>query len=98
VAKRGAAKLRATPAWADQKAIEQYYLIAAFLTAELGIAFEVDHVVPLRGKIVSGLHAHTNLAISLASWNRAKSNRWWPNMPEVEVERHRCDVGMLSAE
>jgi hypothetical protein len=95
VAKRGATKLRATPAWADHKAIEQYYLIAGFLTSELGISFEVDHVVPLRSKVVSGLHAHTNMSISLASWNRSKSNRWWPNMPEPEIERHRADIGML---
>lgn len=94
--KRNAAKLRATPAWADSKAIEQYYIIAAFLTAELGVPFEVDHIVPLRSKIVSGLHAHTNMSISLAAWNRSKSNRWWPDMPLPEIERHRCDVGMIT--
>jgi hypothetical protein len=93
-ARRSAAKLNATPAWSSQASINNYYTIAAFLTAELGVPFEVDHIVPLRSQVVCGLHAHTNLSISLASWNRSKSNRWWPDMPEPE--RHRCDVGMLA--
>lgn len=79
--KRQAAQLRATPTWADHKAIEQYYLIAAYLTAELGTPFHVDHVVPLQGETVCGLHAHTNVSIALGAWNCSKSNRYWPDMP-----------------
>jgi hypothetical protein len=77
---RDAKKLRATPGWADRKAIDQYYLIASFLSFELGIDFHVDHVVPLQSDMVQGFHSQHNLNISLASWNCSKSNRWWPDM------------------
>jgi hypothetical protein len=80
-AKRKAIKLSATPLWADGGAIGQYYMIAKFLSDELGVVFHVDHVVPLQSKIVCGLHAHTNLTITIGSWNCSKSNKWWPDMP-----------------
>jgi hypothetical protein len=80
-AKRKALKLSATPTWADAAAIDQYYLIAKYLSDELGVKFHVDHVVPLQSEIVCGLHAHTNLTISVGSWNCSKSNKWWPEMP-----------------
>jgi hypothetical protein len=80
--KRQATQLRATPPWADHKAIEQYYLIAKYLSDEMGIAFHVDHVVPLQGGIVCGLHAQTNMSISLGAWNCSKGAKWWPDMPE----------------
>lgn len=83
-AERQATKLKATPAWADKAAIDQYYLIATFLTAELGVDFHVDHIVPLRGEAVQGFHSQHNLSIALGAWNRAKSNKWWPHMPEPE--------------
>jgi hypothetical protein len=81
VARRRAAKYQATPVWADRKAIKQYYLIAEFLTAELGVPFSVDHVVPLRGETVCGLHAQTNLSILPTAWNAKKGNRTWPGKP-----------------
>lgn len=80
-AKRRAAKRQATPDWANQVAIRQYYVLAAFLSAELGVPFEVDHIVPIRSEIVCGLHTHTNLNITLAAWNNKKGNRHWPMMP-----------------
>ena len=80
-AKRKALKLSATPEWADGKAIDQYYLIAKYLSDELGIKFHVDHVVPLQSEIVCGLHAHTNLTIAVGSWNCSKGYKWWPQMP-----------------
>ena len=80
-ARRFATKMRATPAWADRRAIDQYYLIASYLSAELGIEFQVDHIVPLRSEIVQGFHSQHNLNVSLGAWNLAKSNRWWPHMP-----------------
>lgn len=79
--RRRAIQLRAVPGWADQRAIDQYYLIASYLSAELGIEFQVDHIVPLRSEIVQGFHSQHNLNVSLGAWNLAKSNRWWPHMP-----------------
>lgn len=67
--KRRAAKLQRTPAWADQEAIKQIYE-----TCPTG--YEVDHIVPLQGKTVSGLHVPENLQHLPASENRAKGNKY----------------------
>lgn len=37
---------------------------------------EVDHVFPLNGKRVSGLHVRSNLLMVSRAWNNAKRNRW----------------------
>lgn len=58
---------RATPAWADLKAIEEIYVAANTMRAACGVEVHVDHVVPLRGRNVCGLHVADNL--QLLSWN-----------------------------
>lgn len=66
---------RATPAWADRKAIRDVYVEAMRLTKTTGVLHEVDHIVPLRGTGVSGLHVHWNLRAIPHFENRAKSNK-----------------------
>lgn len=73
-----AAKLRATPAWADLEAIREIYKTATLL----GLGFHVDHIVPLQGKMVCGLHCEANLRIIPATVNISKHNRLWPDMFE----------------
>lgn len=73
--KRRADRLRATPPWADLKAIEAVYAEAARLTSETGVQHQVDHIVPLRGRSACGLHVHWNLRPIPASENAAKLNR-----------------------
>jgi hypothetical protein len=73
VRKRQAAKLQRTPKWADHAKIEAIYAEAAALKA-LGLDVEIDHIIPLLGRSVCGLHVHDNLRIVLASENRAKGN------------------------
>jgi len=51
----------ATPSWADFGEIRKVYESAKKLTAETGTKHHVDHIVPLRGKLVCGLHVHWNL-------------------------------------
>jgi len=81
IAKRTAAKFQATVSWSNQSAIEAIYAEATRLTRETGIRHEVDHIVPLQGKIVSGLHWEGNLQIMTKSENIAKLNRYWPDAP-----------------
>jgi hypothetical protein len=72
---RHAAKLRATPAWADLKAIEKFYIEAKRLEKQDGIKRHVDHIVPLRGKKVCGFHVQNNLQILTAEENQKKLNK-----------------------
>lgn len=74
-ARRRAALLQRSPAWANAEAIAQIYSEAARLTQETGIPHEVDHILPLQGKTVSGLHVESNLRVLARSANRAKQNR-----------------------
>lgn len=69
---RRAAKLHRTVAWADQEAIAAIYKEAK----ETGMS--VDHIVPLQGKLVSGLHVEYNLQLLPASDNFAKCNKFEP--------------------
>ena len=61
-------KLQRTPAWADLNAIK-----AVYKNCPLGM--HVDHIIPLRGKTVSGLHVHYNLQYLTPTENFRKQNK-----------------------
>lgn len=82
---RLASKRRQTPPWADMDAIAALYQIAAQMTERTGIQHHVDHVYPLRGVVVSGLHVHTNMRVVTASDNLKKRNLM-PNEPDAALE------------
>jgi len=73
-AKRRAAKLQRTVSWANKKLIQQIYKQAKKLSEQTGELYHVDHIIPLQGKKVSGLHVETNLQVLLAKDNIRKSN------------------------
>jgi hypothetical protein len=64
------------PDWADKEKIKEIYLEAAKKSAETGIKHHVDHIIPLRGKNVCGLHVHTNLRVITAIENLQKGARY----------------------
>lgn len=73
-AKRRAKLLKATPSWANIDAIQIEYDLAKWCSDVMGEKYHVDHIVPLQGKIVCGLHVHNNLQVIPASLNLTKSN------------------------
>lgn len=75
--KRQAAKLNATPTWLTPEQIAEMrdiYILAKQLEAKDGIPRHVDHIIPLQGDNVSGLHVPCNLQILTADENIKKSN------------------------
>lgn len=74
--KRIAAKLKRTPKWADLTKIKAVYADAARLTMLTGTIHAVDHIIPLQGKLISGLHVHNNLQVITRSENSSKGNKW----------------------
>lgn len=77
--KRGydARRLRATPSWLTKEDLQtmiSVYKTAHELNHETGIKHHVDHIIPLRGKTVCGLHVPWNLQIIPAIQNLKKSN------------------------
>lgn len=78
-AKRRASKLLRMPKWLSELQFEHikiFYEAAVSMTKETNIPFEVDHIVPLRGANVSGLHVPWNLQVITEYENCSKSNNY----------------------
>jgi hypothetical protein len=78
-AKHRALKLQRTPAWLtdfDKLKIKCLYSVAAMLTRENNEPWHVDHVVPLQGRLVSGLHVPSNMQVLRGVDNIAKHNNF----------------------
>jgi hypothetical protein len=78
-AKRRANKLRATPKWltAEQLLkIKEFYTLAVHLEKQTGIKHHVDHIIPLQGITICGLHVPWNLQVLTAKNNISKGNKF----------------------
>jgi len=78
-AKRRTAKLNRIPNWSskeDELKIKDLYIKAKELEKQHGIKYHVDHIIPLQGKLVSGLHIADNLQAISAAENLSKSNTY----------------------
>jgi hypothetical protein len=75
---RQVAKLRRTPKWLsadDHWLMAQAYELAALRTKLFGFPWHVDHILPLHGRRVSGLHVPSNLQVIPGTDNCKKSNK-----------------------
>jgi len=79
-----AKRLKRAPKWANLKKIERIYMLAQWASRFTNEPLEVDHIIPLQGEMVSGLHVEDNLQIIPRSENRRKKNKWesesWTNL------------------
>lgn len=79
IASRKAAQAQRTPKWADLNRIKEIY-------RRVPEDMQVDHIIPLRGRLVSGLHVHNNLQYLTKSENSSKNNKFDPlHFEEVSV-------------
>lgn len=76
--KRRASEIMATPKWADLEKISAVYKECELLNLSTGIVHHVDHIIPLRGETICGLHVHWNLKPIPATENLQKSNKLYP--------------------
>ena len=78
-ARRRASDKKRVPVWLTKEHKEQikaYYDLAKKVSDWSGIPHQVDHIVPLKGKIVSGLHVPWNLQVVSAEYNQNKYNKF----------------------
>lgn len=78
-AKRRANLLNRTPSWlsvSDLKQINEIYNTCVLLNRQGTVKYEVDHIVPLQGETVSGLHVPWNLQVIPMLENRSKGNKF----------------------
>lgn len=88
-ARRRALKVQATPVWADQEEMSFIYQEAAYHQ------LHVDHIVPLKSKLVCGLHWEWNMQLLTMRENKSKGNRNWPDMPSIDTQHRLQPVKSL---
>jgi len=83
--KRRATQVKATPSWygeLDEFVLSEALSLCSMRESHTGIKWELDHIAPLMGKNVCGLHAANNFQVVPAIYNRRKLNKypyleWW---------------------
>lgn len=71
-------KIKATPSWlteSDKESMLELYTICGMFKIYTGFEYHVDHIVPLCGKTICGLHVPWNLRVSTALDNLSKNNK-----------------------
>jgi hypothetical protein len=74
---RLARQANATPSWLSpeqKESIDVFYTEAASLSKKFNVRIHVDHIVPLKGSNVCGLHVPWNLQLTTQSYNCSKNN------------------------
>jgi hypothetical protein len=75
---RNAAKLKRTPSQLNDGHLFEMECVYTYCAGlrKIGLDYQVDHIVPLRGKIVSGLHVPWNLQVIPGVENMSKGNKY----------------------
>lgn len=76
---KNAARRSRTPPWADRKALRDFY-------KNCPKGHQVDHIIPLKGALISGLHVLENLQYLTEEENMRKGNKWspeWDSNPQT---------------
>jgi 5-methylcytosine-specific restriction endonuclease McrA len=76
VVDRRLAEIQATPKWVKIADLRAIYELAMKLTLSTGIKHSVDHIIPLRHPLVSGLNVPANLQVMTNSANSSKGNKF----------------------
>jgi hypothetical protein len=97
-AKYRAKLLSATVPWANLMLIYEFYAEARELTRTSGTKHVVDHVIPLQGKFVCGLHVENNLQVLTASENSKKKNKFIPGFRDFSHTTTITDLPLPSTE
>lgn len=94
---------RATPIWVNRVLMNQIYAYADFLTRKnrryrngkllKSVKYVVDHIIPLQGQLVCGLHVPENLRVIPQTTNFRKYNHFDPDQP-IESYNHDPIVQM----
>ena len=77
----------ATPDWADYAGIRRMFEECIRLSDQMGLEFEVDHVIPIRNRKVCGLHIPENLQVVSHSLNTIKANKFNADVASVDLLR-----------
>lgn len=86
---RSARLRKQTPAWANRKEIRRVYQEAKLLSRRTGEKMSVDHIIPIKGKYVCGLHVEYNLRIITKLQNSIKHNNVYEDIEYVPVKTQR---------
>jgi hypothetical protein len=87
---------RATPLWANQRAIERIEEDAERLSSQMGLPMYVVHEIPIRGRMVCGLHVEHNLKVVSQSWKNLR--RFNTKQAEREQMEWLTERGLSSTE
>ena len=88
---RRAHKINAKPAWYNASKVYKIYLQSRRKTVRTGRQYSVDHIVPLQGKTVCGLHVEGNLRVILLDTNLRKQEKFTPATERLIIRKMARD-------